>query len=158
MLKCIPVPTLITESGRALISHHAVLIFDVIFRCVRLLPCGTHTLSWQSNGCWMFTIVVHPCMTLAMVLRLRSCPSALMNAPVCRQGHACQPRTAKPEEAAEAEHHIVKAARKEELSPRLTPQGQVLLQASRAVTRAVQATAASMREAHLRSLSLKCAP
>ena len=52
----------------------------------------------------------------------------------------------------------MKAARKEELSPRLTVQGQALLQASRAATRAVQPTAASMREAYLLSLSLKCAP
>ncbi len=52
----------------------------------------------------------------------------------------------------------MKAARKEELSPRLTPQGQSLLQASRAAVRAIQPTAASMREAYLHSLSLKCAP
>ena len=73
-----------------------------------------------------------------------------------RQGHACQPRTTEPDEVAEAEHHVVKAARKEELSPRLTPQGQALLQASRAVTRTVQPSAASMREAYLHSLGLKC--
>ncbi|CAL5224169.1 g6809 [Coccomyxa viridis] len=101
--KAIPVPTVVTESGRALVSHHAVLIFDVI----------------------------------------------------SRQGQVCQPPAAEPEEAAQAEHHVVKAARKEELSPRLTVQGQALLQASRAATRAVQPTAASMREAYLLSLSLK---
>ena len=77
---------------------------------------------------------------------------------VCRQGQACQSLTAEPEEAAEAEHHVVKAARKEELSPRLTTQGQALLQASRAAMRAIQPTAASMREAYLHSLSLKYAP
>ena len=32
--KGISVPTIVTESGRALVSHHAVLIFDVISRCV----------------------------------------------------------------------------------------------------------------------------
>lgn len=75
-----------------------------------------------------------------------------------RQGHVCQPETAEPGEAAEAEHHVVKAARKDELSPRLTPQGQALLQASRAVTRAIQPSAGSMREAYLHSLGFKCAP
>ena len=41
--KHIPVPTIVTESGRALVSHHAVLIFDVISRCAHslqyVLPC-----------------------------------------------------------------------------------------------------------------------
>ena len=52
----------------------------------------------------------------------------------------------------------MKAARKEEQSPRLTPQGQALLQASRAVTRTIQPTAASMREVYMHSLSFKCVP
>lgn len=30
--RCVPVPTIVTESGRALVSHHAVLVFDVISR------------------------------------------------------------------------------------------------------------------------------
>ena len=85
-------------------------------------------------------------------------PFLLMDVLERRQGHICQPETAKPEEAAEAEHHVVKAARKDELSPRLTSQGQALLQASRAATRAVQPSAGSMREAYLHSLNFKCAP
>ena len=29
-------PTIVTESGRALVSHHSVLVFDVISRCPSL--------------------------------------------------------------------------------------------------------------------------
>lgn len=29
----IPMPTIVSESGRALASHHAVMVFDVVARC-----------------------------------------------------------------------------------------------------------------------------
>ena len=73
----------------------------------------------------------------------------------CRQGQTSQPQSAEPEEAVESEHHVEKARRKEELSPWLTPQGRALLEASRAVTRAITPTAPSMRKAFSQALSFK---
>lgn len=66
-----------------------------------------------------------------------------------------QAQTAEPEEAAEAEHHVEKAARKEEVPHRETPRGQALLQGAKDVALSVQPTPASMRDAFMQSLSFK---
>ena len=39
MLRSIQVPTIMSESGRALASHHAVMVFDVLTRCRSILAC-----------------------------------------------------------------------------------------------------------------------
>ena len=36
----IPAPTIMSESGRALASHHAIVVFDVLTRCGGVLPTG----------------------------------------------------------------------------------------------------------------------
>ncbi len=35
----IPMPTIVTESGRALASHHAVMVFDVVARSALRTMC-----------------------------------------------------------------------------------------------------------------------
>ena len=62
------------------------------------------------------------------------------------------------DEAAEAEHHIEKAARTEEPSARVTPQGQALLQACARVPCSLQPTAESVRDSCMLTLSLRQVP
>ena len=62
------------------------------------------------------------------------------------------------DEAAEAEHHVEKAARTEEPSARATPQGQALLQACARVPRSLQPTAESVRDSCMLTLSLRQVP
>jgi hypothetical protein len=73
----------------------------------------------------------------------------------CRQGPAWQGAGTEPEEAAEAEHHVEKAARKEVAPPRSTPQGRALLQAAQSAAQAVHPGAAAVRKAFMQYLSLK---
>ena len=66
--KHIPAPTIVTESGRALVSHHAVLIFDVMSRCADSLQ------------------YVLPCIPLHSLLGFLSCEGASaheLHAPFC---------------------------------------------------------------------------
>ena len=43
----IAAPTIISESGRALASHHSVLIFDVLGQCVDTPVCVYHVLCLE---------------------------------------------------------------------------------------------------------------
>lgn len=44
----IPVPTIMSESGRALGSHHAVMVFDVLTKCalLRVSRCSVKDLGF----------------------------------------------------------------------------------------------------------------
>ena len=75
-----------------------------------------------------------------------------------RQGQAPQAHSAGADEAAEAEHHVEKAARTEEPAARATPRGQALLQACHRVLRSLQPCANSVRDSCMLTLSLRQAP
>ena len=62
------------------------------------------------------------------------------------------------DEATEAEHHVEKAARTEEPSARVTPQGQALVQACARVPRSLQPTADSVQDSCMLTLSLRQVP
>ena len=62
------------------------------------------------------------------------------------------------DEAAEAEHHVEKAARTEEPSARVTPQGQALLQACSRLPHSLRPAADSVRDSCMLTLSLRQVP
>ena len=165
-------PTIVTESGRALVSHHSVLVFDVISRyhsCI--ISCDsssiyTHALPHSlreplCSACHCHDCAASPdsfpCHGLSAHCIVVQ-PSTDGHTPHRRQGQGAQADSADADEAPQAEHHIEKAARMEEPSARVTPRGQALLQACARVLPSLHPTAESVGDSCMLTLSLRQVP